>query len=295
MADEGTRLRAGWYPDPDVSARYRWWNGSQWTQWLSATRDEAFPPPGGEAVTPVPTRRDRVMRAVWIGLAVIAVVMAVMAGIGVVTNQRRADARPDVAWPRPVSPAATRTPADGYNDLYSAPDGRITLMDRFTVQAPASSGWTFRNEGKSSDLSPFFDPYLSTVHASKVNPQGSNGQFFVGVPEQSLIPETIGQTAPATMQALVQRTFGGDQNRPVGAKLRHSAAHPGLGEGLAAWRVTIDFVSAVNDAPLVLDAVFFQNSANEWFVVAMVIGGSVQGELSPEFDAAVASVRLIEK
>lgn len=286
------RRPAGWYPDPDVSARFRWWNGTQWTPWLSATREQTFPPPGAVGVTPVPTRRDRVVRGAWIAVAAIAVAMAVMAGVGVVTNQRRAEARPDVPWPATVSPAATRTPLDEFHDLWTSPKGLITVDHRFSVQAPASQGWAFGHDGRPTSLSPFFDPVITRLHTSETTKK-MDAEFFVGVPQQSLIPETIGQTAPATMRAFVQRTWGGEKNEPVNPTVRQSTAHPALGEGLGAWRITLDFVSKTNGADLVVDAVFFQNDANEWFVVVIAMGITIEDDLGPEFEAALASATLL--
>ena len=289
-------LTAGWYPDPDVSARWRWWDGSAWTQWLSSTRDQTFPPPGGATVVPVPTRRDKVTRWVWVVVAVLTLAMVVMAGVGVAVNQRRDAARPAPSWARTVSPAPTRSPADGYDDLWASNKGLITLERTISVQAPNGDGWTFPDEGESTDLSPFFDPVIIANHASTVTAGGSNGSLFVGVPEQALIPETIEATSTATALAFVQSTWGGDQNQPTDPTVRTSRALPGLGERLVAHRVTLDFQSRSKDEPIdmVMDMTFYQTGSDDWFVVAMVIGGEVEDELTIALEETLATVRLVE-
>ncbi|WP_022909144.1 DUF2510 domain-containing protein [Aestuariimicrobium kwangyangense] len=302
----GKGPRAGWYPDPDVSARFRWWDGGRWTTWLSSTREQTFPPPGGATVVPVPTRRDRVTRALWLVLAVLVLAMAVMAAVGMVVNQRRAEARPQVSWARSVAPAPTLTPAGQYGTMRIDGSGLVTLDGYLTVRAPHGSGWTVGNDGGTTSLSPFLDPALTVAHASSVDPKGSNGTFLVGLPEQALIPETIDQTGPATTRALIEAAWGADEKEPTRVSIRSSRKAPAIGQpqgttgagtSLSAWRVTADFVTGPrsSEKAMVLDLTFLQVTPGQWVIIGMAMGRAVESELMPQLDAALASAATAQR
>lgn len=53
MADEAENQHAaGWYPDPQGEAPFRYWNGISWTGWTEATLNRLPPPPTAPRHTP---------------------------------------------------------------------------------------------------------------------------------------------------------------------------------------------------------------------------------------------------
>ncbi len=50
----GGQAVAGWYPDPQGEAPYRYWNGICWTGWTKASLDQ-LPPPPAPPGTPLPS------------------------------------------------------------------------------------------------------------------------------------------------------------------------------------------------------------------------------------------------
>lgn len=124
-------MRPGWFPDPSVDRRFRWWDGSAWTRWVATERTSAFPPPGGDRVVPVRSRRDKIVRALWVGLLAILVTSIVMAAIGMRINRAN---DPGDAPSVPISEAPKVREIT--KDIQFHTDGKVGFSNLATMQLP---------------------------------------------------------------------------------------------------------------------------------------------------------------
>jgi hypothetical protein len=102
----------GWYPDGQGNTR--WWDGRQWTQQIQPS--QASPPPPPPYVPPLPAgHRSRSKRsaAPWIvlGVAVIALVVAIAAIVGVSSHKKKPAAAPTLATQSSYTPIFSSEPA----------------------------------------------------------------------------------------------------------------------------------------------------------------------------------------
>lgn len=113
--------KAGWYDDPSTPRRMRWWDGQAWTDQLSDDRKAPPPAQAGHRVVPVRTLQDKVIRWGLLGLVALALVIAVLATIGMVENRRHLSDTGRID----VSAAPTRLPLG--NQIY--PTGKVLDFD----------------------------------------------------------------------------------------------------------------------------------------------------------------------
>lgn len=117
----------GWVPDPEPgSTLLRWWDGEEWTAWLT---DEDDPPPPPDI--PVPTvapHRSRWLLRVVIAVAVVVVVIATLAAIGIRMADRERSAQLARAFPSALGvPSALPEP---FHPVVWDPSTRLVRITR---------------------------------------------------------------------------------------------------------------------------------------------------------------------
>lgn len=190
----------GWYDDPSVADRFRWWDGAGWTSWVSTRRDASPPPAPDRRVTPVPTTVDRLLR--WGGLVTVVAVLvfALLAGIGMVLNRR--EARTQV----PTEPTAviTTTPAPSRLQYQSG----ILVMDGF-LSVPLPEGDFDRAEADRGRDGLFATKYVSHLPGSEVPAGAPGAQLLVGLAADGLMhPQYRGTNAGLAATQVAYTVFG---------------------------------------------------------------------------------------
>lgn len=189
----------GWYDDPSTAERFRWWDGTGWTSWVSTRRDAPSPPSPDRRVTPVPTTVDKVIR--WGGWALLAgvLVFALVAGIGVVLNRREA------ATTLPVLPSqpATITPLPRSLSLDS---GVIVLPGVLSVRMP-KGGFDAPEADRQRD-GLFQQRYFSYLPGSEVPATAPGAQVHVGLAAGGLMhPQFAGNNAGLAATQIAYQVF----------------------------------------------------------------------------------------
>ncbi|WP_028709744.1 DUF2510 domain-containing protein [Propionicicella superfundia] len=119
--------RPGWFRDPEDAGRFRWWSGTGWTAALSDSADAPAPPPG---LPEVPPGRN----VPWLAVSVLAVALAVFAGLTIVglavgpASRGDTVATPVTGTPSTVPPiGAASAEVDEAAHLVTVLGGRLTM------------------------------------------------------------------------------------------------------------------------------------------------------------------------
>lgn len=189
----------GWYDDPSVSDRFRWWDGAGWTSWVTTHRDAASPPAPDRRITPVPTTLDRVVR--WGGLVVLVgvLVFAVIAGLGMALNRR------ELGRQRPTTPAEviSVTPAPIRMSLESG----TLVMDGF-LSVPMPEGDFDKTETDRQRDGLFDTKYISYLPGSEVPTTAPGAQLIVGLAAGGLMhPHYQGTNAAVASTQVAYTVF----------------------------------------------------------------------------------------
>lgn len=216
----------GWYDDPAVSDRFRWWDGAGWTSWVTSQRNAPPPPAPDRRITPVPTTVDQLVR--WGGLAALVgvVVFALVAGIGMVLNRR--DARTQA--PTPPSEVITTTPAPNSIQYHSG----ILVMDGF-LSVPMPDGDFDPAEADRRRDGLFATKYVSYLPGSEVPASAPGAQLLVGLAADGLMhPQYRGTNAGLAATQVAYTVFDAVEplvDQPEVAELQVDG-HP-------AWQATV--------------------------------------------------------
>lgn len=98
----------GWYPDPSLSDRSRWFDGVGWTGWVSTAQDAPPPATPGPRVVPAKAHRHPWLWAPVLGLIALLLVTGAMSVAGLVANRQAAQSQTAGRWPA-AGPAPTVT------------------------------------------------------------------------------------------------------------------------------------------------------------------------------------------
>lgn len=202
----------GWYADPGAPSRWRWWDGTAWTGWL--TRDPQDPRPAAAAPSlPGPAAEPGVRLPLAVAVVVGALVLA-MAAVGAVVSAsaQRLPSGPAVAPPTPstVTPVvqyapATRTasvaelrwvlPAAPYTCV-TEPAARRPAFDQLLLcSAPVHENYEGSADWTASTGLGVVSPSLTVPGDPKATADklfGSlRGQFFTG--ERTEVRELVAQ------------------------------------------------------------------------------------------------------
>lgn len=193
----------GWYDDPAVADRFRWWDGLAWTSWLSQYRD-APPPPGPDRrVVPVPTEVDRLLRALGIVVAVGLVVFALVAGIGVGINRREAAGRSPAAVP---SAPGTAVVVPSRMQLTG---GNLVIDGVLTMPMPEGSGFD-EPENTEPDQGIFEQQYVVHLPGTESSPGTPGAQLHAGLANGGLMhPQYEGTNASVAATQMAYQVFDG--------------------------------------------------------------------------------------
>ncbi|WP_203567900.1 DUF2510 domain-containing protein [Aestuariimicrobium ganziense] len=196
-------MRRGWYTDPSVPARVRFWDGTGWTRWLANRHRAPFPPVVDQApVRPVEDRMDRLVRVlkwVLVGVLVAAVALTVT---GMVLNRRDA-ARNPAGWSTADTPAPVVT-VNPYEAVVVEGTKVSMLSGDVVFQVPAP-GWDVSSP---NEVEGMFD---QAVFAAVPGPQdeGLPGTMIgVGPLSWVILPADRQASAEALAQLVALRLFG---------------------------------------------------------------------------------------
>lgn len=190
----------GWYHDPrGLTGTYRWWDGAEWTDWLTTEPESPPPGPARRTVRPDPLLGPRARRALIVGgtvLAALVIGLAVLTvrGVQAVLNQPPAAVAPaDLGVPRIDAPEVV---AD-----YS----EISIHGIWGASLPS---FPFNSEGDSTKARPI--PPLIASGASGITSSDSadkyGGSFQVGLVDPSVPGDDGEELGRAVAAARHQRT-----------------------------------------------------------------------------------------
>ena len=208
----------GWYADPSRTAPVRWWDGEQWTRWLS--RDPAAAPPGVAptltpvepeeplATAPAPARRAAAEPTVGLPVAVAVVVgtlLVAVVGLGAVArvSEDRLPSGPALAPPA----AAAAAP------LTFDPATRAASVGELQVMLP---GPPYTCSSRPEPFTPAFASVLlcSTAVHEDIDGRGGDWSATAGagiLATDVVVAGDVQQTADQVFAAVRSRFFAQQQ------------------------------------------------------------------------------------
>lgn len=280
MSRHDSRPR-GWYPDPALSDRFRFWDGIGWTGLLSNSAQAALPPSGGVRVVPRPSRRPAWIWAVAFALAAALLVGIAMSVSGVVALRRQAGVQTS-GWSVPGQ--ATTQPA---SRLEPTINGSLVSFGSATVrlpESPFSGGRTISYSARA-----IFTGYvISEVPEARGSTPLATAVIMGRLTEQ-VDPDQVQTGAGVNALRMANQLFSKVKDAKIGPPAvepvtRWGAAHPA-----SRATVLVTTPGAAQPARVVLTMVLI--SPNNWLGWFETDAGSPTAEQTKARQAALDSLR----